>query len=340
MLSSTLASSKRRLQAEHSSLIDSALNKQSVRSQALEEARARRAREKEAASAQRAASHERLLHEEEQLFLTREKGGGVLFSSELRVTALACASLHDSGASKNIRRRADKILLPSSAKAELENQPGFVKGSPSFAITANGKTTHAGLLGFGAPDQQIGLPPSILENLNIDDADVGKIQGVQVHVQYVRLPKGQSAKFQPVQAGFEERVSGGDVEAALQTELLTRCTLTAGDTLHVPSSEGATLTVRVVGAEPESAVQVVDVDLEAIVLPSEEAEAAMEAARRREAALEEARRAFEAAHPPPPSKPAPAKMQAATPESDEQQAPQPSAEERRRAALEALEKRR
>ena len=161
-----------------------------------------------------------------------------------------------------------------------------------------------------------------------------------MHVQYVRLPKGQSAKFQPVQAGFEERVSGGDVEAALQTELLTRCALTAGDTLHVPSSEGTTLTVRVVGAEPESAVQVVDVDLEAIVLPSEEAEAAMEAARRREAALEEARRAFEAAHPPPPSKPAPAKMKAAAPESDEQQAPQPSAEERRRAALEALEKRR
>jgi hypothetical protein len=131
-------------------------------------------------------------------------------------------------------------------------------------------------------------------------------------VTYTRLPPGEFARLQPVQAGLltagEGEGGGGtssssswEVRAALEEAVKGRCALTVGDVLRVPAPVTdpaapvpAFFTVLVRELRPPSrtgGVSIVEVDLAVDLDPSVEGEAAVEAA----AASAEAARASAAA---------------------------------------------
>lgn len=158
------------------------------------------------------------------------------------------------------------MLLPPSAKFDLLRHGVDRLGSLLFEITADdGSRTHAGLLDFTAPQGKVCLPRDVLRSLtgNMDPAQVGTVR-----VRYVKLPGGEFAKLQPMEKAFQQV---DDIKAGLEGALLTRCTLTEGDIVSV--SDGETLhDLRVLELKPESAISIVETDLEVDIAPSVETE--------------------------------------------------------------------
>ncbi|KAJ9509812.1 hypothetical protein QJQ45_011591 [Haematococcus lacustris] len=168
-----------------------------------------------------------------------------------------------SGEARGIKRSADKVpdmqvLLPASLSHQLMAQDASKNGALLFELRslATGQRTHAGVLAFSTPDGVIALPAKVRQCLF---GHSGAAQGA-VEVRYRRLDKGSFVRFQPLTRGFHEAV-GGEVREVLEACLMRHATLTEGDVL------------RVIELQPSRAVSLIDTDMEAEVVASEETEA-------------------------------------------------------------------
>lgn len=224
-----------------------------------------------------------------------ERNRGVAYVQSLR------PELSKAAEAKGIKRSADKIQLPRSASVELEQQQASKNGQLFFELsTAAGKSTHASILDFSAPEGTVGCPEEVLRILGLGDIADGAAPELRptLTVRYRALKRGTFARVQPVASAFSKDV--GDVKLTLERELQLRTTLSTGDELRVHEG-GAAYALRITELQPEGAASIIDTDLEVDVLPSveyEEAIAAEEAAARaRQAALDaaiEARRQADA----------------------------------------------
>lgn len=301
MLSADLRASERRLKDRATAAAEKAkqkLEKEQIiaqrrhaREQALEEERSR----------------QRLLLEEKQRLLEEQRqrqiehNRGVLYNASL----IAVPAPDSIATSKGIKRSADKILLPPSAGRLLLDQNASKNGAYFFELESQtGRKTHAGLLEFTAAEGFIALPQKVLRCLWGPDADTEFLEdttsntaneAIRVKVSYRRLVKGTKAVFQPRSAEFQSTV-GDTIRDVLEQALLQHSCLTVGDWISIGDKDtGRAFDLRVRELEPESAVSIIDTELEAEVYPSVETEEKilqeeMEARKRAAEAAELARR--------------------------------------------------
>lgn len=198
----------------------------------------------------------------------REHNRGVFFEATLSATLIS-----DSAAlQKGIKRWKDKVLLPPSFGNSLMEQGASKNGGLLFELkTQSGRTTHAGLLEFTAPEGTVGLPKKVVRSLWGPE---GSCSGL-VTVSYKRLEPGTYTRLQPAKHGFHEAL-GDDMRTALEGSLMEHSTLTEEDWIEV-HHDGITHELQVLELQPSTAVSVVDTDMEADVGPSAEVEAAIKA---------------------------------------------------------------
>ena len=197
---------------------------------------------------------ERDLEEEKRLELERITGG-ISYCKQLKAVP--------------VDGDGDKVVLPVSALEELNPQDALDIGPLTFQLTTpDGVKTHAGVSEFTAEEGTIGLPPKVALSLTKGRA-LSTLSMVQVR--YVRLGKGTFATFQPQGGGFGAGRDDIDMKALLEKALGARhTTLTLGDWVPV-RHEGATVVLVVRELRPEQQVTLIDTDVEAEFLPSEEA---------------------------------------------------------------------
>ena len=100
----------------------------------------------------------------------------------------------------------DKITLPESVLHTLSALDAFSRGVFLFRLTfQNGKTTHAGVREFTAPQGAIGLSSKVFHSLTesilpFDAASVAQMSPVRI--KYVRLPKVTYVKFCPIKSRY------------------------------------------------------------------------------------------------------------------------------------------
>jgi len=134
----------------------------------------------------------------------------------------------------------DKVILPESALHTLNQADAFSKGVLFFQIRAIGGscstyTTHCGVREFSASRNKIGLPIKVIESiLRIHDPalvteDLQSKIGL-INVKFVRLPKAQYAKLQPLHNLFS---SVAAVKEVLEANLRFHATLSEGDLITV-----------------------------------------------------------------------------------------------------------
>ncbi|OQR86220.1 hypothetical protein THRCLA_10560 [Thraustotheca clavata] len=211
---------------------------------------------------------EREYQEEQQRLEEERVTGGIAYKQTLRAVP--------------IDTDGDKVTLPVSALETLNPQNALDMGVLSFELTFNGIRTHASVLEFVADEGTIGIPPKTAKSLHILH-----LENVQIAVRFVRLSKGQFVQLQPLGEGFGDRQL--DFKALLERTLKMHTTLTQGDILLVRHG-GMTFDIGVRQMRPEPQVNILNVDLEVDVLPSEVVESKMLAAK----AAEEAQRRAEA----------------------------------------------
>ncbi|EQC27732.1 hypothetical protein SDRG_14483 [Saprolegnia diclina VS20] len=204
---------------------------------------------------------QRELEEEERRLEDERVTGGIAYKQTLRAVA--------------IDNDGDKITLPVSALEALNPQNALDMGVLSFELTHLSATTHASVLEFVADEGTIGIPPKIAKSLDLLTHD-----SVAIGVRFVRLARGRFVQLQPLGDGFGDRQL--DLKALLERTLKNHTTITQGDILLVRQG-GVTFDIAVRQVLPEPQVQILNVDLEVDVLPSEAVDAAKRAAE--EAAL-------------------------------------------------------
>ncbi|TMW59960.1 hypothetical protein Poli38472_000002 [Pythium oligandrum] len=183
----------------------------------------------------------------------------------------------------------DKITLPVSALEELNPQNAFDLGVFTFELTFRDassnstRKTHAGVLEFVAAEETVGIPPKVAASLFLP----GQVIPETIQVRFVRLEKGRFASLQPKGDGFGEREI--DFKKILERSLKAHTTLTVGDTVFVRHGR-QTFEVAVIELQPESAVNILNTDLEVALLPSESVTKVMEAEKLREQEEAEAAR--------------------------------------------------
>lgn len=187
--------------------------------------------------------------------------GGVRYLEQLRVVATASDG--------------DRVALPVAALEALDPQRALELGAFTFELSAGGAKTHAGVLEFTADEGTVGLPPKVAASL---------FQGLEsvpetVQVKFVRLEKGRFASLQPRGRGFGARQI--DFKQLLERALKAHTTLSVGDIVLVRHGK-ETFEVRVTELRPESAVNILNTDLEVALEPCEAAERAKEAEKQRE----------------------------------------------------------
>ena len=129
----------------------------------------------------------------------------------------------------------DKVTLPESALQALMQVDAFNKGVLMFRITANSRTSHCGVREFSAPAGKIGLPIKVVESLlgehqpSISSEDVPTRLGA-IDIKFVRLPKAQFAKLQPLHNLFN---SVSAVKEVLEQNLRYHATLTENDLVTI-----------------------------------------------------------------------------------------------------------
>uniref|UniRef100_A0A7S4BTG8 UBX domain-containing protein n=1 Tax=Chrysotila carterae TaxID=13221 RepID=A0A7S4BTG8_CHRCT len=279
-------------------------NEQSSRQRAAAERREALRKEREVSRLQRAAREAEIAQREAEAARAAEesarmreadleKNRGIVYHARLQPRLCMDAEV------KGVRRRADKVTLPRSAAAELAH--AYKNGQLFFELSAgNGRpVTHVSILDFTADEGTIGMPPEVLRCLGL--ATDGS-SGHHVMVRYKLLKRGTFARVQPVKRRFRTEVA--DVKLFLEHELHLRTTLSEGDELEVGTGAERHV-LRILELKPESAVSLIDTDLEVEVNASVEEEeevAAAEAERRRAeaaaaafAAEQEAKRAAAAA---------------------------------------------
>lgn len=270
-----------------------------------ERTRAQQARWAADAAARREAAEAKAAEEARQHEEDIERNRGVAFSSTLKPVLSRAAE------ARGIVRSTDKVSLPRSAQAPLEGASR--NGQLFFELrTPSGRSTHASILDFSVEEGTIGAPPQVLHLLGASAAAQGGMTEA-VQVRYKVLKKGLFARVQPLRNEFQVGVV--DVKSLLERELQLRTTLTEGDEVLARDGERVH-TLRVLELQPESAVSLIDTDLEVEIMPSvemveaerqiaqerareeqrrAEAEAAVEMARREQVAQAEAAARQEAA---------------------------------------------
>lgn len=182
----------------------------------------------------------------------------------------------------------DKITLPVSALEELNPQNAHELGVFTFALSyragddAHVQLTHAGVLEFVAEEGTVGLPPKVAASLfRSADANTRQLPDA-IQIKFVRLEKGKFASLQPCGTGFGDREI--DFKKILERSLKAHTTLTTGDVLFVRHGK-ETFEVVVAELQPESAVNILNTDLEVALLPSEAIANAKAIERKREEAI-------------------------------------------------------
>jgi len=213
---------------------------QSTRKQQLVEKKEKQVRERAAMKAKqekwereaqqrREAEAAREAAEAEMRDVDLERNRGVAFLRSGLQPHLSTAA-----EAKGIRRSQDKISLPRSCQAELDQQHASKNGQLFFEIsTPSGRATCCSILDFSAPEGMIGAPAPVLQCLGFTSIAGGSAPSTTdtVTVRYRALKAGTSARVQPVLSAFTADVD--DIKGTLERELLLRTTLSIGDELSV-----------------------------------------------------------------------------------------------------------
>ncbi|XP_046671160.1 ubiquitin recognition factor in ER-associated degradation protein 1-like [Homalodisca vitripennis] len=153
---------------------------------------------------------------------------------------------------KNIQR-GGKLLLPSSALEQIS----FLDISTPFMFKVtnniNGRSTHAGVYEFTAEAGEVCVPQWMIKNLGIP-------LGGSVVVESVSLPAATFCRLEPLTRNFAYI---SDVKTVMEENLKYFTCLTEGDTLFIHESNmNQMYKVKVLETKPESAVGVLDCDME------------------------------------------------------------------------------
>ena len=191
-----------------------------------------------------------------------EKNKGVCYIQQFKPT------LQNAAQQKGIKRNADIIELPPSARQALAGASHF--GAATFALTHATTTTHAALCGYTAAEGTVGIPAHVWRQLELP------LEGEppSIEVRYWPLRKATFARLQPLTCKFQSHVT--DVKELLESKLHLHATLTEGDLLEVQQDDQV-YSIRIVSVQPEGAASLVETDLEVDILPSVEEEEAASA---------------------------------------------------------------
>lgn len=168
--------------------------------------------------------------------------GGIKCSGEL------AAVLESSGAED------DRVILPESFFDTLNKQDAFSLGAAFFQLqSSSGVITHCGVREFTAMDDTIVLPQKVHDSLFRAGEAVGKVT-----IKYVRLPKVQHVKLQPLENKF---FGLENVKLMLEDNLKHHSTLTIGDIVTV-WHRGDKFTLKVSDIDPANHGTLIDTDVE------------------------------------------------------------------------------
>eukprot|EP01024_Parvocaulis_polyphysoides_P027087 TRINITY_DN24622_c0_g1_i3.p1 TRINITY_DN24622_c0_g1~~TRINITY_DN24622_c0_g1_i3.p1 ORF type:complete len:407 (+),score=68.53 TRINITY_DN24622_c0_g1_i3:133-1353(+) len=215
--------------------------------------------QREVRAAQEAAEEQRQLQIDAEIAHNR----GIRCSAQLSATPLDEQAVEARG----IKRRLDKLVLPASMSVELMRQNAPKNGTMLFEIQSGESVTHAGVLEFSAPEGVVMLPKKVVNCLWGPE---GEAVGQQIQVNYKYLPKGSYVQFQPTVASFQKEV-GDEISNVLEQTLASYCTLTQGDIIHAEHNEQV-YELKVLQLQPDSAVSIIDTEMEADIQPSVEYE--------------------------------------------------------------------
>lgn len=162
----------------------------------------------------------------------------------------------------------DKIILPQSAIAALDQQGALGSGVCLFRLSvdgmseSDGKVTHSGVREFTAEEGKVGLPRKVIDSLLL----TRDIKDIHVFVKYVRMSKVSFVKFQPKAHHFS---NVGPVKAVLEENLRSHSALSLGDVVTV-WYRGKPHVLKVIEMKPESFGSLLDTDVEVDIDVSEE----------------------------------------------------------------------
>lgn len=197
----------------------------------------------------------------------------------------------------------DKVILPESSLAALDQQNALSSGPLCFEISArssgiisngpingsgssssssrgsgnyNGSmTTHCGVREFSATEGTIGLPPKVIRSLlkraegTIDDI-------LSISILYTRLPKITNAKFAPVIAPDSESIfQVGPIKLVLEENLRSHSALSVGDHVSV-WHRGKHYRLSVVELQPEPSGSLFNADVEVEFVSADQAASQVE----------------------------------------------------------------
>eukprot|EP01023_Acetabularia_acetabulum_P025424 TRINITY_DN2433_c0_g1_i3.p1 TRINITY_DN2433_c0_g1~~TRINITY_DN2433_c0_g1_i3.p1 ORF type:complete len:356 (+),score=59.84 TRINITY_DN2433_c0_g1_i3:149-1069(+) len=210
-------------------------------------------------AAQEAAEEQKRIELDAEIARNR----GIRCSAQLSVQAVDEEGVEARG----IKRRLDKLILPTSMQMELMRQDAPKNGTLLFEVRSGENVTHAGVLDFTAPEGTVLLPNKVLKCLWGSQAEAS---GQQIQVSYKYLPKGQYVQFQPLNASFQKEV-GDEISNVLESTLASYCTLTEGDIIQTQHQD-QTYQLKVLRLQPDAAVSIIDTEMEADIQPSVEYE--------------------------------------------------------------------
>jgi hypothetical protein len=177
----------------------------------------------------------------------------------------------------------DKVVLPQSVFDTLNAQDAFSRGVMYFRLTAvgSGRITHAGVREFTAKEGEVVLPQKVFDSLcpPTDLPGLGHVAATSsseerpgasassptspippgsVEVKYIRLPKINYVKFQPIEHSFYDIEN---VKLMLEDNLRRHSALTIGDVVTV-WFRGKKYTLQAVEVRPEPQGSLIDTDVE------------------------------------------------------------------------------
>lgn len=238
----------KKIQKENDSRIQEAKRKRD-REAKLKEEQMRREQE----LAEKANQLKLKLQQEEELRIEAEnlrlqKNGGINFELSQLVPYLI-----ENG-------EDDKVILPESCLAALNQQDAFSRGPLFFEISCtncNDIVTHCGVREFSAVEGTIGLPPKLLYSLSRNsDANISKL-GL-IAISYTLLPKITLAKFKSYSENFFQI---SHIKRVLEDNLKLHSTLTTGDILNI-WFRGKSYAFSVAEVQPQNSGTLFDTDVE------------------------------------------------------------------------------
>mmetsp|Transcript_8296 Transcript_8296/g.15245 ORF Transcript_8296/g.15245 Transcript_8296/m.15245 type:complete len:546 (-) Transcript_8296:96-1733(-) len=193
-----------------------------------------------------------------------------------------------------VKADTNRVALPKSVLESLEQQRAldWISGPLTFRlevdVLGSKVITHCGVDEFTAEEGTIAIPPTVALSLSRDEG-VDSLVGKRVHVCFTELDHVNKVKveFQPRGKGFHtenEDVVNIDIKSVLLRTLRDTMTLTEGDWIPM-RHEGKTYHLVARKVEPESAVVLINTDVEVEILPSEFTEQQELKARARQEAL-------------------------------------------------------